>query len=125
VTGNWKVLVIEDHTVVRQILSMMLGLEGVQVAVAPDGRAGLDMARRMRPDVVLLDVMMPDMDGFAVCRALKAEDRPPKVVMVTARSSAEDQRVGIDAGADVYIGKPFSPIDILRAVVPDGHGVQP
>jgi DNA-binding response OmpR family regulator len=120
VTASWKVLVIEDHDVVRKILGMMLGLEGIEVSVAPDGRSGLDMARSMNPDVVLLDVMMPGIDGFAVCRALKAQDRPPKVVMLTARGSSEDRRVGMDAGADVYIRKPFSPIDILRAVVPEG-----
>jgi two-component system, OmpR family, phosphate regulon response regulator PhoB len=120
VTDSWKVLVIEDHDVVRKILGMMLGLEGIEVSAAPDGRSGLDMAREMNPDVVLLDVMMPDMDGFEVCRALKAGQHPPKVVMVTARGSAEDRRVGIDAGADVYIQKPFSPLEILHAVMPDG-----
>ena len=123
-TASWKVLVIEDHDVVRKILGMMLGLEGIEVSAAQDGRSGLDLARSIHPDVVLLDVMMPGMDGFAVCRELKAEHQPPKVVMVTARGSADDQRVGRDAGADVYIRKPFSPIDILRAVMPEGTSVE-
>jgi DNA-binding response OmpR family regulator len=114
--SNLKVLVVEDDPTVQEVLTTLLGFEGCEVEVAPDGEAGLAAAARMQPDVVLLDIMMPGMDGYAVCRALKADPDPPKVVMVTAKTSAADERKGIDVGADAYLRKPFSPIELLRAV---------
>ncbi|HEX2030640.1 MAG TPA: response regulator [Actinomycetota bacterium] len=118
-----KVLVVEDDPTVQEVLTTLLGFEGCQVEVAGDGRAGLEAAARLRPDVVLLDIMMPGMDGYDVCRALKSEPDPPKVVMVTAKTSAEDERKGISLGADAYLRKPFSPLELLRVVgvAPDGR----
>jgi DNA-binding response OmpR family regulator len=111
-----KILVVEDHPTVREVLRTLLGMEDYEVAVAPNGEAGLTMAEIMRPDVVLLDVMMPGLNGHDVCRVLKARANPPRVVMVTAGASEEDERAGHEAGADAYLHKPFSPLDILDAV---------
>jgi DNA-binding response OmpR family regulator len=114
--ANLKVLVVEDDPTVREVLTTLLGFEGCDVEVAEDGETGLAAAMRMRPDVVLLDIMMPGLDGYAVCRTLKSEADPPKVVMVTAKTSKEDEDQGKDAGADAYLRKPFSPIELLRVV---------
>lgn len=111
-----KVLVVEDDKTTRDVLSTLLGFEGCEVAAAPDGESALAVAEVMRPDVVLLDVMMPGMSGFAVCRALKDGDRIPRVVMVTAKTSPDDEEAGFAAGADAYLRKPFSPLEVLEAV---------
>lgn len=114
--GKRRILVVEDHPTVREVLRTLLALEDFEVAVASTGEAGLAMADRLRPDVVILDVMMPGLDGYEVCRAIKALSEDTRVVMVTARTSVEDELAGREAGADVYLGKPFSPLDVLEAV---------
>ena len=111
-----KILVVEDHPTVREVLRTLLGMEDYEVAVAPNGEAGLALADILQPDVVVLDVMMPGLNGYEVCRAIKARAGDTRIVMVTARTSEEDQRLGRDAGADAYLRKPFSPLDILEAV---------
>jgi DNA-binding response OmpR family regulator len=111
-----KILVVEDHPTVREVLRTLLGMEDYEVAVAPNGEAGLALADILRPDVVILDVMMPGLNGYEVCRAIKARAESTRIVMVTARSSEEDERAGREAGADAYLRKPFSPLDILEAV---------
>ncbi len=118
-----KVLVVEDDPTVREVLTTLLGFEGCHVEVAEDGEAGLEAAARLRPDVVLLDIMMPGLDGYDVCRTLKSEPDAPKVVMVTAKTSAEDERKGMAVGADAYLRKPFSPLELLQVVgvAPDGR----
>ncbi len=111
-----RVLVVDDDPATRELITSILDLEGIETAVAADGEAGLALARAMRPDVVLLDIMMPGMDGYEVCRILKGFGRPPKVVMVTAKTGPEHELAALAAGADLYIRKPFSPADILGAV---------
>jgi len=111
-----KILVVEDHPTVREVLRILIGMEDYEVAVAPNGETGLVLAEAMRPDVVLLDVMMPGLNGLEVCRALKARDASTRVVMVSARTSEDDEREGRAAGADAYLHKPFSPLDVLEAV---------
>ncbi len=111
-----KILVVEDHPTVREVLRTLLGMEDYEVAVAPNGEAGLALADILQPDVVILDVMMPGLNGYEVCRAIKARAESTRIVMVTARSSEEDERAGREAGADAYLRKPFSPLDILEAV---------
>lgn len=111
-----KVLVVDDDPTIRDVLRTMLGFEGCEVLVAPDGETALNTARTMHPDVVLLDVMMPGISGVDVCRLLKDESDPPKIVMVTAKSSLVDQATGRGAGADAYLTKPFSPLQILDLV---------
>ncbi len=111
-----KVLVVDDDPTIRDVLATMLGFEGCEVSTAPDGQAALDTARSIHPDVVLLDVMMPGLTGLEVCRLLKADAHPPKVVMVTAKATLEDVAEGHGAGADAYLAKPFSPLQVLHLV---------
>jgi CheY-like chemotaxis protein len=111
-----KVLVVDDDPTVRDVLRIMLGFEGCQVVDAPDGESALAMYAAIRPDVVILDVAMPGMDGVEVCRQLKTSPHPPRVVMLTARVHPEDERRALDAGADAYIRKPFSPLEVLELV---------
>ena len=111
-----KVLVVEDHPTVREVLRTLLGIEDYEVAVAPNGESGLALADILQPDVVILDVTMPGLNGFEVCRAIKARSAETRIVMVTARTSDEDEQAGRDAGADAYLRKPFSPLDILEVV---------
>lgn len=111
-----KVVAVDDDATILELLSTILRLAGVEVATAVDGEAGLALAKVVRPDVVLLDIMMPRMNGYDVCRALKASPTAPKIVMITAMTSTEDELAALAAGADDYIRKPFRPEDILRAV---------
>lgn len=116
VKPSLRVLVVDDDAVVRDVLATMLSVEGCEVLTAADGPAGLALAERAWPDVVLLDVAMPGLSGLEVCRALKSGSPPPKVVMVTAKSSAEDRARGRAAGADAYLAKPFSPLVLFELV---------
>ncbi|MGH2655862.1 MAG: response regulator transcription factor [Actinomycetota bacterium] len=111
-----KVLAVDDDPRILDLVATILRLAQVEVATAVDGEAGLALAQVTRPDVVLLDIMMPRMDGYEVCRALKAYDDAPKIVMITAKTSSDDELAALAAGADGYIRKPFRPEDILRAV---------
>lgn len=111
-----KVLVVDDDPRVLDLVTTILRLAGAQTATAVDGEAGLALARVLRPDVVLLDIMMPRMDGYDVCRALKAAPDPPKIVMITAKTSPEDELAALAAGADDYVRKPFRPDDILQVI---------
>jgi DNA-binding response OmpR family regulator len=123
VTRKLTVLAVDDDQAILDLVSTILRIAGVEVATAVDGEAGLALAQVTRPDVVLLDIMMPRMDGYDMCRALKASDDPPKVVMITAKTSSEDELSALAAGADDYIRKPFRPEDILRAVGVDVRAV--
>ena len=111
-----KVLAVDDDPRILDLVATILRLAQVEVATAVDGEAGLALAQVTRPDVVLLDIMMPRMDGYDVCRALKASDDAPKIVMITAKTSSDDELAALAAGADGYIRKPFRSEDILRAV---------
>ena len=113
-----KVLIVEDHADVRVLVRMTLELEDYELHEASDGRAGLEMARSLKPALVLLDVMMPGLDGLSVCRAIRADAslRHTRVMLLSARGQAEDQRAGLAAGADRYLVKPFSPMSLLDVV---------
>lgn len=119
-----KVLVVEDDPTVQEVLSTLLRFDGCEVQVVGNGEDGLEAAADERPDVVLLDVMMPGMSGFEVCRKLKAEPNPPKVVMVTAKTTPEDEHEGRQAGADEYLRKPFSPLELLRVIGMDQRSAE-
>jgi two-component system response regulator MprA len=111
-----RILVVEDERPVRDALERVLRTDGYEVDVAEDGGAALSVLAGSEPDAVLLDVVLPVVDGLEVCRTLRAGgDRVP-VLMVTARDSISDRVAGLDAGADDYLVKPFS-IDELRARV--------
>jgi two-component system response regulator MprA len=107
------VLVAEDDRAVREALVRALVLEGYRVEAVGDGAAALERIRDTRPDLVLLDVMMPVLDGLTVCRVLRAEgDRVP-VLMLTARTETGDRVAGLDAGADDYLPKPYALEELL------------
>ena len=110
------VLVIEDEKPIVDILVFHLKRSGYETAVAYDGQDGLQKALDGRPDLILLDVMLPKMDGFTVCRALRREDALTPVIMLTAREEEADKVLGLELGADDYITKPFSIKELLARV---------
>ena len=112
------VLVIEDEPAIRDLLRLHLGLAGFTIKDAADGRAGLTLGRAERFDVVILDVMLPGLDGVTVCRALRAEgeSRDTPILMLTARDSESDKVVGLESGADDYVAKPFGMRELLARV---------
>ena len=114
-----KVLIVEDHADIRRLIRMTLEFEECEIFEASNGESGLVTAARDRPDVVLLDVMMPgEFDGLEVCRMLKLTPglANVKVVILSASGSAADVQKGIAAGADAYLIKPFSPLELTRVV---------
>jgi two-component system OmpR family response regulator len=110
-----KVLVVEDDRTLSEVLAYNLKREGYQVMLAVDGVAGLDAARREKPDLVVLDVMLPGLDGFEVCRILRKETSIP-IIMLTAKGDESDKVVGLELGADDYITKPFSVKELLARI---------
>ncbi len=112
---SYCVLIVEDDVHIRELLKLYLEKEGYIVRTAADGRLGLDGFRRERPDLILLDVMMPGMDGWEVCRIVRAESQVP-VIMLTAKSETDDKVMGLKAGADDYITKPFEMKEVLARI---------
>ncbi|HEY3505401.1 MAG TPA: response regulator transcription factor [Actinocatenispora sp.] len=110
-----RVLVAEDDPKQARLIRLYLEREGHAVAVVGDGRAALDRARGQRPDLVVLDVMMPVVDGLDVCRILRAESDVP-ILLLTARSTEDDLLLGLDLGADDYLTKPYSPRELAARV---------
>ncbi len=109
------VLVVEDERTISDALAQRLRAEGYAVEQAFDGPAAVDLAAAVRPDVVLLDVMLPGLDGLEVCRRIQA-DRPVPVLMLTARDDEADVLVGLGVGADDYLTKPFSMREVVARV---------
>ncbi|GAA1994399.1 response regulator transcription factor [Amycolatopsis minnesotensis] len=103
-----RILVAEDDAKQSHLIRAYLEREGHSVLVAADGRTALDLSRARRPDLVVLDVMLPEVDGLDVCRVLRTESSVP-ILMLTARSTEADQLLGLDLGADDYLTKPYSP----------------
>lgn len=110
-----KVLVVDDDQALAEMLGIVLRKEGLDVAHCADGGRALSMFREFRPDLVLLDVMLPTIDGVEVCRQLRGESGVP-IVMLTARTDTRDVVAGLEAGADDYIVKPFKPQELLARV---------
>jgi two-component system response regulator RegX3 len=113
--GFARVLVVEDDEGIREMLKYNLAAAGFSVQEASDGAAGLRTARTSRPDLILLDLMLPGMSGFDFCRALRKNSRVP-VIMITAKDAEVDKIVGLELGADDYITKPFSVREVLARV---------
>lgn len=110
-----KILIVEDDAAIRESLEFNLEKEGYQIASVADGRAALEAVRTGKPDLVLLDLMIPEIDGFDVTRILRAENHVP-ILMLTARDDEIDRVLGLELGADDYLTKPFSMRELLARV---------
>ena len=110
-----SVLIVEDDKNISDLLQMYLEKEGYAVTTAYDGGAGLQKFRTIKPDLVLLDLMMPVLDGWEVCKAIRAESKTP-VIMLTAKSETDDKVAGLRSGADDYITKPFEMREVLARI---------
>jgi two-component system, OmpR family, alkaline phosphatase synthesis response regulator PhoP len=109
------VLVADDEKHIVQLIKLYLTNEGFRVETAADGQEVLEKARRLRPDLIVLDLMMPRVDGWEVCRRLRKESNVP-VIMLTARTDDVDKIVGLELGADDYVTKPFNPRELVARV---------
>ncbi|WP_343411355.1 response regulator transcription factor [Candidatus Amarolinea dominans] len=122
---NRTILVVDDDKKIVQLVSLYLRKEGYRVLPAFDGQEALEIARSQQPDLIVLDLFLPELDGTDVCRLLRADSRVP-IIMLTARATDEDKLLGLDLGADDYLTKPFSPRElvarvraVLRRTLPD------
>ena len=110
-----SVLIVEDDRNIQELLHLYLEKEGYAVTVASDGGQGLAKFRAIKPDLVLLDVMMPVMDGWAVCKAIRADSQTP-IIMLTAKGETDDKVSGLKSGADDYVTKPFEMKELLARI---------
>jgi two-component system alkaline phosphatase synthesis response regulator PhoP len=120
-----RILVVDDEIYIVHILDFSLGMEGYEVVTALDGEQALERARSEKPDLIVLDIMMPKLDGYETCKRLKAdpETKDVPVILLSAKGRNVDQKVGFEVGADDYITKPFSPrklVERINAIL--GHG---
>ncbi len=113
-----KILIIDDEPDILELLVLRLEANGYEVTSATDGQKGLDKARNENPDLIILDLMLPSIDGYKVCRMLKFDERFKKIpiVLFTARTQEADMKLGQEVGADAYITKPFEPNILLSKV---------
>ena len=126
-----RVLIADDDRAIRESLARALALEGYDVVQANDGAVALQMVESSQPDVAVLDVMMPNVDGLTVCRVLRAEKNRVPILMLTARTETADRVAGLDAGADDYLPKPFDLDELLarlrallRRTRPEGEAAE-
>jgi two-component system, OmpR family, alkaline phosphatase synthesis response regulator PhoP len=110
-----KILVVDDDAKIVELVKLYLLREGYSVLTANDGHEALKIARASRPDLIVLDLMLPGMDGLEVCRTLRTESRVP-IIMLTARTTEQDRIGGLDLGADDYVSKPFSPKELVARI---------
>lgn len=115
-----KIVVAEDEKDIRELLVFILELAGHQVVAVEDGQQAVEAALREQPDLIILDVRMPNMDGYDACRAIKQNQRTAHipVVFLSARGQDSEVKEGLEAGAEKYILKPFSPEELLREIAP-------
>jgi len=113
-----KILVVDDEIYIVHILDFSLGMEGYEVLTALDGEQALEKARAEHPDLVVLDIMMPKLDGYETCKMLKADPKTKDipVILLSAKGRNVDQKVGFEVGADDYITKPFSPRKLVERI---------
>jgi len=112
---NRKILVVDDDHKTADLIKLYLEKDGYQVLTAHDGRQALELARQRRPDLIVLDLMLPKIDGLDICRIVRAESQTP-IIMLTAKTTEDDKLLGLDLGADDYITKPFSPREVVARV---------
>lgn len=113
-----KILLIDDHRTVQRLMEAILRIRGFQLIYAENGREGIGMARQEQPDLILLDVMMPELDGFKVCQYLKEDEltREIPVMFLTARGAEGDLETGRKVGAEGFMTKPFQTMEVLNAI---------
>ncbi|MFN0072886.1 MAG: response regulator [Chloroflexota bacterium] len=110
-----RVLVVDDDENIVKLVSMYLEKDGYRVERAHDGRDAIAQFRRTKPDIVVLDLMLPEIDGLGVCRSIREQSDVP-IIMLTARTTESDKLIGLDQGADDYVTKPFSPRELLARI---------
>jgi DNA-binding response OmpR family regulator len=113
---NRKILIVDDDRKIVDLVRAYLEKDGYQVSAAYDGLQALELARQKRADLMVLDLMLPGMDGLDVCRILRGEGNKVPIIMLTAKTTEADKLVGLDLGADDYVTKPFSPRELLARV---------
>ena len=115
---NRRVLLVDDDDLIRELVATTLGLGQFSIVMADDGPSGIETAIRERPELVILDVAMPGMDGVEVCTQLRLDERTrgATIVMLTARATDADKERAMKAGADAYVVKPFSPLSLMRLI---------
>ncbi len=113
-----RILVVDDEIYIVHILDFSLGMEGYEVITALDGEQALEKLKSERPDLIVLDIMMPKLDGYEVCKAIKSDPdtRHIPVILLSAKGRNVDQKLGFDVGADDYITKPFSPRKLVERI---------
>ena len=113
-----KILVVDDEIYIVHILDFSLGMEGYEVLTALDGEQAVEKARAEHPDLIVLDIMMPKLDGYETCKILKAGDDTKNipVILLSAKGRNVDQKIGFEVGADDYITKPFSPGKLVERI---------
>ena len=118
ISESATILIVEDEQDIRELLAYNLEKEGYATVQAADGKEGLELARSRKPDLILLDLMLPKMDGLAVCRELERDSGTVRIpiIMLTAKSTEFDKVVGLDSGADDYIPKPFGMMELLARI---------
>ena len=112
-----KILVVDDDKKIVELVTLYLKKDGYQVLAAYDGQQAIELARRKQPDLIVLDLMLPQVDGVDVCRTLRVRgESPVPIIMLTGRSTDEDKLAGLDLGADDYVTKPFNPRELLARI---------
>ena len=113
-----KVLVVDDEVNITQIMEFSIGAEGYQVVTAANGEEAINKARKEQPNLIILDIMMPKVDGYEVCRVLKRDPLTKRipVILLTAKGREIDKRLGYQVGASDYVVKPFSPSQLIEKV---------
>lgn len=113
-----KILIVDDEKDLVEILTLRLEANNYEVILAYDGKEALDKARKIKPDLIITDLMLPKMDGYKVCRMLKFDEKYKHIpiVMFTARAQRSDEKLGYEVGADAYIVKPFEPLALLDKI---------
>jgi|SRR5581483_627599 len=114
-TVNERILVVDDEPIVTEVVERYLLRDGYRVTLARDGEAGLAAARREAPDLIVLDLMLPKMDGLEVCRTLRRESKVP-IIILSAKDEESDKILGLGLGADDYVAKPFSPRELVARI---------
>jgi two-component system alkaline phosphatase synthesis response regulator PhoP len=113
-----RILLVDDETELAEMVKLRLEANNYEVSTAYDGKEGLDLARREKPDLIILDLMLPKIDGYKVCRMLKFDEKYKKIpiILFTSRGQEDDKATGLEVGADAYITKPFEPQVLLEKI---------